>query len=142
MSGEHKSNCPHMSFSVPQLKPVKQNSFDWLADPPCPVLSPFQQSVLSVDWATSPLGLISKWTPWLKQMVLLVIADPDPALLYVDDLGGNPHAVIYNEALCPLIGEKVKHPCNKLHFINLFWSSIPLFKAKTPELGESYACKI
>lgn len=87
--------------------PARRTNFDWLSSPPRRASTPFQREFLDIDWTQSPLGPICQWTPWLKQMVMMVMADPSPALIYFDNEYGEPHAIAYNEALCPLIGDKV-----------------------------------
>lgn len=98
------SSIPRQDEIRPRAKP---KSFNWLCSPPHQDPTPFQQAFLEIDWTTSAVGPISQWPPWLKQMVFLVMGDPKPSLLYVDDENGDVSAVIYNEALSPQIGEKV-----------------------------------
>jgi len=78
--------------------------FDWLSEPYSDDLTPFQKFVVSLDWSKSPLGPIQSWTPQLRQMVLLVMADPTPAVIY----WGDENTIVYNEPYTQLIGSK--HP--------------------------------
>lgn len=80
--------------------------FDWTSvDDPPPNLTPFQKFVRDgVDWSQSPLGLMKDWSQTLRQLVLMIMANPNPAVVY----WGDSAAIIYNEAYVPLIGQK--HP--------------------------------
>jgi PAS domain S-box-containing protein len=99
------------SISVPASPTrTKPAIFDWLRNPEATAaaggsLTPFQQFIVRYDWEASPLGPISSWPTQLCQMVLIIIADPHPAVVY---WGDGPTAIIYNEAYTGLIGEK--HP--------------------------------
>ncbi|KAF1992547.1 hypothetical protein K402DRAFT_416197 [Aulographum hederae CBS 113979] len=76
-------------------------SFDWIADPPPPNLTPYQKHVRDVDWENSPLGPMSQWPAQLKLMVLLIMADPEPAVV----MWGDENTFIYNEAYTPVLGD-------------------------------------
>ncbi|KAF1982437.1 hypothetical protein K402DRAFT_424545 [Aulographum hederae CBS 113979] len=78
--------------------------FDWTRNPPPPNLTPFQQFTRHVDWEKSPLGPMDQWSSQLRQTVLMMIADPNPVVLY----WGEEMTTIYNEAYVPLIGPR--HP--------------------------------
>jgi len=78
-------------------------SFDWLLDPP-ENLTPFQRWVVDLDWSKLPLGPIRTWPLQLRQMALMVMNDPTPAVIY----WGETPIIIYNEAYTHIIGEK--HP--------------------------------
>ncbi|KAG4441101.1 hypothetical protein IFR05_003391 [Cadophora sp. M221] len=94
------------NLSVARAGQVKNQRrvFDWLSDPQLENITPFQRFVLDVDWKTSPLGPIELWPVQLRQMVLLVIQDPSPAVVY----WGEDSTIVYNEAYTHLIGQK--HP--------------------------------
>ncbi|KAK8169539.1 hypothetical protein IWX90DRAFT_181321 [Phyllosticta citrichinensis] len=77
---------------------------DWTCEPPPPNLSPHIQLARSVDWASTPLGPISKWTNALRHMCNLLMACPNPAILFY----GPSLTMIYNDQYLPLAGEK--HP--------------------------------
>ncbi|TVY54692.1 hypothetical protein LCER1_G002839 [Lachnellula cervina] len=84
-------------------KPTRK-IFDWISKP-CPQdLTPFQKLILDADWDKSPLGPISTWPIQLKQMVLLVVQDHSPAVVF----WGDHNAMIYNEHFRPMVGNK--HP--------------------------------
>ncbi|QDS76178.1 hypothetical protein FKW77_007979 [Venturia effusa] len=86
-------------------KPGKlRKLFDWTRDPPPGELTAHQRFIRDVDWTKSPLGPMDRWPDQLRQMVLAIVADPDPAVIY----WGDSQAIVYNEAYIPLIG--AKHP--------------------------------
>lgn len=60
-------------------KMPQRRTFDWTKEPRPDGLTPFQESILNFDWEKSPVGLIRQWPAQLRQMVLLVIQDSDPA---------------------------------------------------------------
>lgn len=100
-SKEYQSKPPS-----PRSRRLKH--YDWLTTPPPDDLTPFQRFVVhDVDWKTSPLGPIDGWPTWLKRMVTLVMSDPTPAVIYVDNEEGITNAIVYNEAYPALIGNKV-----------------------------------
>ncbi|TVY87782.1 Histidine protein kinase [Lachnellula willkommii] len=109
--------------------------FDWISKP-CPQeLTPFQKFVLDVDWAKSPLGLISTWPIQLKQMVLQVVQDHTPAAVFWGD-GNN---MVYNESFIPMVGNKHpglqgKHP---YHGMPELWDSFDELLATQRETGET-----
>jgi hypothetical protein len=84
--------------------PPKRKIHDWLRAPHPENLTPFQRFVVDLDWTKSPLGPISTWPPQLHQMVLLVMSDPSPAVVY----WGEEATIVYNEPYTQLIGQK--HP--------------------------------
>lgn len=49
---------------------------DWTRDPPPQELTPFQKFIRDIDWKCSPLGPMAFWPDQLRQMVLLIVADP------------------------------------------------------------------
>ena len=80
---------------------------DWTRSVPSENLTEFQRFTRDdVDWQKSPLGPMHQWPCQLRQMVLVIIADPAPAVV----LYGDPEevAIVYNEAYTGLIGSK--HP--------------------------------
>ncbi|CZT53029.1 related to sensory transduction histidine kinase [Rhynchosporium secalis] len=82
----------------------RRRIFDWLSHPELESITSFQRFILDIDWNTSPLGPINAWPAQLRQMVLLVIQDPSPAVIY----WGDEATIVYNEAYTELIGQK--HP--------------------------------
>ena len=83
---------------------MKPKTLDWTSSDSTANLTPFQKFVCDVDWDASPLGPMAKWPAQLRQTVLLIIADPSPAVVY----WGDDQTIVYNEAYVPLIGQK--HP--------------------------------
>jgi PAS domain-containing protein len=86
-----------------QVKP----NLDWTRNKPAEDLTPFQRFVRDeVDWSQSPLGAPSHWSPQLRQIIQLLVAEPGPAVVY----WGEPEdaVIIYNEAYVGIIGSK--HP--------------------------------
>ncbi|KAL2349685.1 histidine kinase, partial [Cryomyces antarcticus] len=67
-----------------------------------PGLSKYLQFVRNHDWASTALGPMASWSSQLRQMVFIIMSDPDPRLI----LWGSDLTLIYNEACVPLIGEK------------------------------------
>jgi hypothetical protein len=67
---------------------------DWTRNPPPPNLTPFQEFTRNVDWEKSPLGPMDSWPAQLRQTVLLIVADPSPAVVY----WGDEMTIVYNEA--------------------------------------------
>lgn len=101
--GSHtgKRNLSATTHSTGQKR---RKIFDWLQFPDFETLTPFQRFVIELDWNNSPLGPISTWPSQLREMVLLVMADPTPAVVY----WGDEATIVYNEPYIELIGSK--HP--------------------------------
>ncbi|OJD31560.1 uncharacterized protein BKCO1_4700055 [Diplodia corticola] len=78
--------------------------YDWTCTPPPPNLVPHVQLIRGIDWAETPLGPIESWSPTLKFMCNLVMACPNPAIVF----WGPKLNMIYNEAYIPIAG--AKHP--------------------------------
>jgi PAS domain-containing protein len=90
--------------SRPLGKNIRQ-PLDWTRDDyPLDQLTSYQKFVRDVDWTKSPVGPMDQWSDQLRQTVILVMADPNPATVY----WGDTQAAIYNEAYIELIGSK--HP--------------------------------
>ncbi|OCL07014.1 hypothetical protein AOQ84DRAFT_378090 [Glonium stellatum] len=58
------------------------------------------------DWASTPLGPIGNWPTQLREMVIMILANPDPRLI----LWGPKLSLIYNDACTTLIAQK--HPAS------------------------------
>jgi PAS domain-containing protein len=102
----------------------RRKIFDWISEPRPANITPFQQFILDIDWEKSPLGPMNKWPAQLRQMVLLVVQDPSPAVVRKPPLiyrliihmylqlsqvyWGDDTIIVYNEAYTHLIGRK--HP--------------------------------
>jgi hypothetical protein len=83
---------------------VKRKVFDWISNPDLDNITPFQRLILDINWEKSPLGPIQKWPTQLKRMVMLIVQDPSPAIIY----WGEEATVLYNEAYITIVGNK--HP--------------------------------
>ncbi|KAF2663979.1 hypothetical protein BT63DRAFT_444408 [Microthyrium microscopicum] len=97
-------SSPPQRYAVSPADAPARPRFDWTRNPPPANLTPFQEFTRNVDWANSPLGPMEEWPAQLRQMVLLIMADPLPAVVY----WGDETTIVYNEAYVPLIGQK--HP--------------------------------
>ncbi|KAK7550432.1 hypothetical protein IWX49DRAFT_556445 [Phyllosticta citricarpa] len=95
---------PGTSTNVRHSSVTASVRHDWTCEPPPPNLSPHIQLARSVDWASTPLGPISKWSNALRHMCNLLMACPNPAILFY----GPSLTMIYNDQYLPLAGEK--HP--------------------------------
>lgn len=108
---------------------------DWLKEPHPEDLTPFQRFVVDLDWTKSPLGPISTWPAQLHQMVLLVMSDPTPAVIY----WGDDATIVYNEPYTQLIGQK--HPAlqgqdPKIGFAEI-WDHFEKLLTRQRETGET-----
>ena len=113
----------------------KRKILDWLKEPRPEDLTPFQRFVVDLDWTKSPLGPISTWTRQLHQMVLLVMSDPTPAVIY----WGDEATIVYNESYTHLIWQK--HPAlqgqdPKIGFVEV-WDHFEKLLTKQRETGET-----
>lgn len=79
-------------------------AFDWTRPDPTVVVTPFVKFFRNFDWASTPLGPIETWSRNLRQYVLLLMADPRPAAMFV----GPKRVALYNEGYQWVIGSK--HP--------------------------------
>lgn len=68
-----------MENEVADKKRPQRRTFDWTQEPRPDNLTPFQEFILDIDWNKSPLGPMRQWPTQLRQMILLVIQDSDPA---------------------------------------------------------------
>lgn len=69
-----------------------------------PSMSPWQQYIRSVDWASTNFGPMRDWPPLLRQQVVIIMANPNPRLI----IWGPKMSLIYNEACVQLFGKD--HP--------------------------------
>jgi GAF domain-containing protein len=58
----------------------------------------------ALDWASTPLGPVERWSPSLRTMVGILLANRFPLLLW----WGPDHLQLYNDAYRPVLG--AKHP--------------------------------
>lgn len=92
----------HMQISDVQL--------DWL-NYPAAGLSPWQEFILNFDWASTSLGPIKAWPSELRTVVLAIMANPVPQVMYV----GPEKSFIYNEAFVPMFGKMHPSCMGKCH---------------------------
>lgn len=92
----NSSLSPRQPSAVPvsQANAAIRPRLDWTRNPPPANLSPFQEFTRNVDWERSPLGPMDAWPDQLRQTVLLIMADPNPAVVY----WGDDMTIVYNEA--------------------------------------------
>jgi hypothetical protein len=90
---------------LPPTTPFSSNisSLDWIeADPEH--LDNFLKVARNIDWSNTPLGPIESWPQDLCTMANLVMADPEPTVLF----WGKENIMIYNELYVPVV--LPKHP--------------------------------
>lgn len=66
---------------------------------------PWMSYVNSYPFHETSLGPISSWHPQLRRAFQRIMVNPEPRVLY----WGDEHAMLYNEAAVPILGQK--HPC-------------------------------
>ncbi|KAK4180903.1 hypothetical protein QBC36DRAFT_319342 [Triangularia setosa] len=92
------------SASITLAAPEKSVA-DWTCAEPSGVLSPHIQYARTVNWATTPLGPMEKWSPEFKQTANLCMNNPHPAALF----WGSELTMLYNEAYAAEVAGN-KHP--------------------------------
>jgi PAS domain S-box-containing protein len=94
------------TVEVPVLETLRRSTTDpgWIVPDIVPEQRPFLDVINSVDWAATPLGPMSEWTPRLQQIVNQILADSRAIAIYWGEL----YSTIYNEAFSKLCGSK--HP--------------------------------
>ncbi|KAI9150441.1 Hybrid signal transduction histidine kinase K [Paramyrothecium foliicola] len=92
------------SASIPLSLPEKAVA-DWTVANPKGMLSPHLQYARTIDWATTPLGSMEKWSPEFRQAANLVMCNPHPAALF----WGSELTMLYNEAYAAEVAGN-KHP--------------------------------
>jgi hypothetical protein len=98
----HKEESAEELSSPEPLASVLQ-SFDWTTTD-VEQLSDYLKLVRSVDWPNTPLGPIESWSHDLRIVANLVMADPEPVVLF----WGMENTMIYNELYIPIVDPK--HP--------------------------------
>lgn len=79
-------------------------NLDWLMGFDPPQITPYQRLLRDYDWASTDLGPIERWCPELRHFVRFMATESSPAIMY----WGPDRTIIYNEAHCPLVGNR--HP--------------------------------
>ena len=69
-------------------------STDWTAPDPLGVLTPHEIFARNTDWASTPLGPMSSWSPEFREVVNLLMRNPHPATLF----WGEELTMVYNDA--------------------------------------------
>ena len=78
---------------------IRSNNADWLAG-----RGEMAGLIRTLDWAQTPLGPVESWSPALRMIVGLLVANRVPLLLW----WGPDYISIYNDAYRPVLG--TKHP--------------------------------
>lgn len=84
---------------------AKVATFDWTDESPPSRMTAHAAWARSLDWAATPLGPMSTWSPQLRSAANLVMQDPRPAVIFY----GPSLIMLYNEAYIELLGNF--HPC-------------------------------
>ena len=95
-----------------------QGFFDWTRLPISHAMPKHIQFARSIDWATTALGPIERWSSELRSMCNLIMASPHPAAMY----WGEDLVAIYNEAYILLAGDK--HPSLMGQSYRVAWAEI------------------
>lgn len=74
--------------------------------------------IRTTDWSSTPLGPLERWSPSLRMMVTLLLANRFPLLLW----WGPEYISIYNDAYRPILG--TKHPRAMGQPVRECWSEI------------------
>ncbi|KAK5653614.1 hypothetical protein OQA88_8643 [Cercophora sp. LCS_1] len=93
-----------LSTSIILTAPEKAVA-DWTCARPRGMLSEHLQLARSINWATTPLGPMQKWSPEFRQAANLCMANPHPAALF----WGSELTMLYNEAYAAEVAGN-KHP--------------------------------
>jgi hypothetical protein len=97
-----RNDLPHEGKNAP-LPTV----FDWTLRPLDERASKHLRYARETDWANTPLGPISTWSPVLRTFSNLVMNNPDPAVMFWEA----NNIMIYNERYRELIGPEDHATC-------------------------------
>ncbi|CAM1512004.1 Fc.00g095170.m01.CDS01 [Cosmosporella sp. VM-42] len=117
-SSDEVTRSSTTSGSIILSRPEKAVT-DWTVPEPKGVLSPHLQFARSIDWATTPLGPMGKWSPELRQVANLCMNNPHPACLF----WGSELTMLYNLAYATEAGGN-KHPSMMGTGLSGPWSEI------------------
>lgn len=96
----YASNHVHYRTDLPDVVAARSPvNLDWTSSLLPPNLTAFQQQLRSVDWSKTSIGPIQTWPRELRNAVVFMDADVNPAVLYV----GNDHTIIHNESFSSFI---------------------------------------
>jgi hypothetical protein len=98
-SSAYARSLPSVILSAPQ-----NGIFDWTLQP-IALLPAHMQFARSIDWASTPLGPIEKWSRELRALANMLMLDPHPAALY----WGDDMTMMYNEPYRDIVAG-CKHP--------------------------------
>lgn len=87
---------------------------DWTVENPEGELSSHIKLVRSVDWASTPLGAMSSWSPEFRQIACLLMANPHSAAVF----WGDELTVLYNQSYAEREAGS-KHPGKQFHQSNI-----------------------
>jgi PAS domain S-box-containing protein len=76
------------------------------------------ERIRAFDWSKTPLGSVEGWSPALRMMVRLLLANPHPMLLW----WGPQYVSIYNDSYRPILG--TKHPWALSQPVSECWKEI------------------
>ncbi|KAF4631913.1 hypothetical protein G7Y89_g6216 [Cudoniella acicularis] len=93
------------SDTAPSPTFITPGTPDWTAAQPVGDLSQHVIFARSINWAVTPLGDMSTWSPEFRQIANLLMANPHPAALF----WGDELTVMYNKAYADTIAGN-KHP--------------------------------
>ena len=85
--------------AAPSFEPLPLHSLDDRSRSPGPLAgaSEMESLIRSTDWSQSPIGAVETWSPALRMMVSILLANRFPLLLW-----WGPHYIqIYNDAYRP-----------------------------------------
>jgi hypothetical protein len=90
---DRKKNKPRRASSV-TLSTPDSSVPDWTIPHPAGVLSEHLDFVRSVDWASTPLGAMKNWSIQFREIMCLVMRNPNPSSIF----WGEELTMVYNEA--------------------------------------------
>ncbi len=97
----------------PELHTVKSDDLSFIADD-----GEAARVIRGIDWADTPLGAASSWSPTLRTLVRFLLANRFPMLLW----WGPDYIQLYNDAYAPILG--TKHPWGMGLPLSQCWSEI------------------
>lgn len=105
---DHREHSRYAQKSDPKRDEVEESEdgghLDFTRPNPAVVITPHLKFILEFDWASTELGAMSTWSPELRRMANIVMADPRPAVLY----WGKNCIHLYNEPYVVIM--KQRHP--------------------------------
>src|SRR5512143_3318008 len=99
--------------SPASTRTAARTGLDFLADG-----SDMGKRIRTLDWSRTPVGPVEHWSPALRMMVRLMLANRFPMLLW----WGPTFCSLYNDAYAPILG--AKHPWALGRPVSECWSEI------------------